>query len=220
MRYLILIYFNFYFASIFSQTFINVSSLSEGGGGGGTVSAIVTPNNNKIIGNIYLFDNWNNKAILTSDNGKSFELNNMNFNAKESKFAAKISNDSIFTFYNLKRVSLGESNYVRYNDTFYLELISDIKLGLLKEFYIDEMAPKMHATTNTILEPAKLVLESRYYFKSFNDNLIPFKLNKKSFLEIIESDQRIEVQKFVKSNKLKYNKINDIVKILNFYNSI
>ncbi|SMC63622.1 hypothetical protein [Cellulophaga tyrosinoxydans] len=222
MRNLMVLFTCFITLHSVSQSFVRSSSLSEGGGGGGTISAFISPTNGVDMSKIYLFDSWSNNAILTLIGSKnSIELDNINFNTSESKFATKMSNDSVFTFYNLKKVSINNKTYINYNDTFFLELVSLEKHGdVLQEFYLKEEKAKVHATTNTILEPKKVFIDSKFYLKSLNNELIEFKLNKKSILNLIDESKRTKVNTYVKDNRLKYNNIVDVKKVFTFYNTI
>ena len=51
-------------------------------------------------------------------------------------------------------------------------------------------------------------------------DLEEFKLNKKAIYNLIEESKRVIVQDYAKKNKLKFNRISDLPRIIAYYNSI
>jgi len=86
-------------ASLKGQTFVSYTSVS----GGGTIDSNLNKRD-AVQGSTFLFKDWNNSARLFCTDQRIFDVENINFDLKNDKFASMISKDSIFIFDNIFKV--------------------------------------------------------------------------------------------------------------------
>ena len=71
------------------------------------------------------------------------------------------------------------------------------------------------------MNPDSLVPEVWFYsYHKATKKLNKIKLKKKSILSLIDERNQNEVSKYVKKNRLSYSNIEDVLKILQFYNTL
>lgn len=177
-----------------------------------------------IIGNIYVFENWNNSCNIKIGD-KVYKLKNINLNMKSDQFEAKVGKDSMFAFntsnidYIIIKNRKFKSFYVpekEKNRNF--ELIYDsVDIKLLKEY---EVGIKYN-------DPDPLMVKKNvdnyfttitYYIRK-GEEIKQIKLKKKDILNLFDRKASV-VDKFVKENKLSYKKEKDLNKIFIYYNSL
>ncbi|WP_321299173.1 hypothetical protein [Marinifilum fragile] len=67
--------------------------------------------------------------------------------------------------------------------------------------------------------PDRYVLKKEYYIRRSNEVAELIKVSKKSILQLL-ADKSENVKTFVKKNKLKIGKKNDLIQIFNYYNGL
>lgn len=180
-------------------------------------------NNNKVQGNPYLYEKWNNTLIVYAKDGNKYKMNNSNYNALNDSFAISISSDSIYSF------SKKDIDYVKLNNTyfknisddninrFYAVLFDGENTGLVKSITSEIQRGSVNPMTNAKVKKDKYVLKESYYI--FKDaSLHPIKLNKK-ILKVL-SDNDTDLKSFMKDKKLSYKNEGDIIKLIEYYDSI
>ncbi len=68
-------------------------------------------------------------------------------------------------------------------------------------------------------QTARFISSYQYYFLNKEGKLIPLKLKKKNILTALK-DKKEDIINYVSKNKLKYKKEKDVIKIIDFYNSL
>jgi len=178
----------------------------------------------KIIGNIYVFKNWNNKCIITIGD-EVFKLSNINLNIKTDRFEAQVGKDSMFAF-NTSNIDFVYINNRKFK-SFYMpqqsknrnfEIVFDGKqLKLLKGY---EVGIRFN-------DPDPLMVKKNvdnyfttltYYIKN-EENIDKIKLKKKSILALFNNKSNL-VSDFVKENKLSYKNENDLNKMFIYFDSL
>ena len=214
-RFSILLLINFLSLTIYAQTFVNYGALGPCGGGG-TVKAYVKSDGSTTTSNPYLFKSWDNNSTMTTHEGKIMLVPKVNYDVVNSRFVAKISTDSIFSFYNIDKVDVNNQSYETFDDKFYQVLFKNPQVALLKDYSLVEKKAMIHATTNTILKPAEFIIISKYYIILDDNELQEVKLNKKSILSVLNKIEK-NIINFVKKNRLSYTKEEDAIDIFKFY---
>ena len=74
--------------------------------------------------------------------------------------------------------------------------------------------------TQQQMVPDEFVKNEQYYIKDENNKLKKIKLKKSAVFSIIDSDKRIKIKEYSKENRLKFNRVNDVIKLLNYYRTI
>ncbi len=67
--------------------------------------------------------------------------------------------------------------------------------------------------------PPKFVEDYKYYIRSQSGSILRIKLKKKEILKVLENKKN-EVENFVSSGKLNYKKKEDVIKIIDYYNTL
>jgi hypothetical protein len=179
---------------------------------------------NEVAGTIYLYDSWFNNMTLFTNDKKSYELNNSNFDLLRNEFVVKVSIDSIFTFdkNSIKYATLNNVVYKKFNyenkDTFLAVLINGKKTSFLRKDYVSILEGSFNQMTQRKITKDKYVIKTNYF--SFSKGKINnFKLKKGDVLSLFK-DQKSKVKNFVKKNKLSYRQEEDVMKLFEFYNEL
>lgn len=179
-----------------------------------------------VQGSIYLYDSWQNTGKIVINKNNKFLLKNINFNLKDGNFETEISEDSIFVFNSksIKEVQVSNKtfikkfNYESQSEEFF-ELIYESDNILL---YQKPILKKIQGVFNPLTQeksPDVLDIDYRFYFEKDNSNVREIKLKRKDVLNCL-SGKKQEISEFVKNKKLKYNNIDDLLRIFKYYDSI
>ncbi|MFC4632887.1 hypothetical protein ACFO3O_03155 [Dokdonia ponticola] len=189
-------------------------------------SSVVRNPPRPIEGTVYLFNSWNNKAlILTTAREKPFELNgNINFNAKRNAFESKIDSKTIFTFdfTNIDKFIVNKrvfKNIYSPVDGGYriFEVIAESKdFEIYKDYSIDIR----EGNPNPLLARAndKYIMKDSYYVKK-GSSFRKLKLKKSDILKAAGSKSSI-VEQYAKDNNLDFKDERDVQKIVSYYMSL
>ncbi|MCK8522773.1 hypothetical protein M0D21_14425 [Aquimarina sp. D1M17] len=155
----------------------------------------------KLLGNFSVRYNAYNDEMEIMDNGKKSAL------LKEDDMAV------VFKNYMYKVLSHnGESRYfVVFNGN------QKTSLVLRAKKIISKPVKPSSGLGGTM--PATFTDDDRYYIRNLAGNLIDVKLKKKDILRVL-GNKKSEIEKFVSSRKLSYKKENDLVAIVDYYNTL
>ena len=189
---------------------------------------IISPSNfltylkgdNNIKGSTFLYDDWSSKIIVFGTDNSTYRYSNANYNLKERKFFVKLKNDSIYeiNIKNLKYVVLNNKKFEFLNDD-YVERIAKGKLNVFKKHVLGIKEGMVDGTTKEKMTPDTYVVKSNFCVLQDGD-LVPFKLKKKTVLSLLELSNKKEFTSEIKRRKLSYSNEEDLVKILEYYNSL
>lgn len=175
---------------------------------------------NSIEGTPYLFKNWNGIYSIVNTKGERFKVLNLNYNIESKNIETQISTDSLFQ-YKMTDIDYVMANNKRYRiigDEMFLELCNGANFKLLKQFSIKINEGVSNPLSLADLSPRRYVLNEEY--KLHKDNtLSKFKLSKSSILKLF-NEKSDAIVKYVKENNLSYSEEIDVIKILNYINTI
>ena len=183
-----------------------------------------------VLGSNYLFNNWLNSASIYTIDKKDYKISGINFNVKNNRFEARISDvskeDSTFVFNSnyIDRVVVGQREFVKKEvvdkrTNYFVEIVHQgYKISLLKLYSTRVILGASDPMTKEKMSDDKIVIKSTYYIER-NSQLEETKLNKYSILKLM-SDKKSEVKGFLKDNKVSFRHEEDVKKIFVYYNSI
>tara|TARA_R110000868_G_scaffold21640_12_gene89894 strand:- start:41540 stop:42223 length:684 start_codon:yes stop_codon:yes gene_type:complete len=178
--------------------------------------------------NFYLFDTWSNPSQIIQNN-KIYKLNTLNYNIRNDRFEAKFEKDSVFVLNSPKDVIIKINNkkFIRFihpetQRLTFFECIADFNgESLLIGYGLKIEKGVINPLTKEANGPDILAKKEDYFYTNgITNNLQKVKLNKKTICNLIDEEKLTELKKFIKTNRLKYNRVSDVSKILEFYNSI
>jgi len=191
---------------------------------GGTVG-VIEPVSRKVDGSYYIFDNWNNDAVIELKTGKSLSLKgNININTKSGAIESKISEDKIYSFEleNIKSVTINNNKYLiehslDLNRKTLFEVIGNsndkILIRTYKSSYKEGDPNPLKGQLND-----KIITSKVYYIKD-KSSLKKIKLNK-SILNEEFGNGDSSLKKYMKSQKLTFKNDKDFKLLFNHINSI
>lgn len=181
-----------------------------------------------IKGSPYLFENWYNDSKIYT-NERIYKIGSFNYNIAKERFEAKISEDSVLV------ISTGNINQVKINNvvlkpyyeserdrfTFFEEVGHMNNNLILKKYVVKIKEGNFNPMTQKKISPDRYVNEEYLYIADNKTKLLKrLKLKRSSIINLIDSENKQEVLEFVKSNRLKYNNLSDVQKILDYQKSI
>jgi hypothetical protein len=207
--------------SVYTQTNFN-AGIAIGGNDTNYGSSFFYNTRNVILGSVYLFDEWDNSAEIHTLSSEKFLVRNINLNINRNAFEAKLTDsDSIFSFNfnNIKQVVINEKIYKNYfynDDNRVYEIIYETeKFSIMKGFSVKLVKGHYNPMVNRSND--KYSKFSSYFIK-LNNSIKPFKLRKKSVINLFSADKnsisRLEI--YVNAKKLSYKKEKDVIQILDY----
>jgi len=182
----------------------------------------------KVDGSPYLFKTWNNPSkIYYSD--KVYIISSFNYNIYSERFESKLSEDSILIINprNIQNILINDKLFGRYLDpefqrnSYFEEIIKFEDKLLLKKYIVKIKKGSLNPLTKEKLTNDALIVDEIYYLCDLKDmSLKKIKLKKSTILSLVKEESKEELNGFVKTNKLNYNDIDDIKKIVQFYNTL
>lgn len=180
-----------------------------------------------IEGSVMMFnDNVNHQGRLYS-NDKVYILRDINYNIDKDQFQSKLDNDSTFV-YNLetvKRVSIKDRDFaVIYNNlegknSIYEVIQAGKKVSLVKKHYINLLKASPNPMVNR--KTTKIQQKWAYYIVDDQDNIYEFNGKKNALLTSVkDSDKRQQLKDYMKENRLRVSKMEHLIKIFDFYNTL
>ncbi|MCF8272371.1 MAG: hypothetical protein K9I95_00915 [Flavobacteriaceae bacterium] len=190
---------------------------------------INTKNTQKQIeGSPYLFTNWFQKGkIYVTD--KVYVVNNLNYNIQAERFEAKISDDSVFalnhgSFYKIEIQGKVFTRHLdpHFNRNSYFENVIKFKnKQILKKYILKVKEGQINPMTMQKIKQDRFIKGELYFiFDENTTDLIQVKLNKSTVLSWVEDDKKLKVKNFAKEHNLSFNRNDNIIEILNYYNSL
>ena len=198
----------------------NVFNSGHAGSNFGMSTYFVNPKRT-IDGTVYLFDNWENYAVIYATNHQRYLLHNINLNIQRNSFESKVGKDSLFafSFNNIEKFVINGrvfKNYYWDNDNRVYEVIADGKnFEILKGFSVKYIEGSPNPMLNRNND--RYVRYEKYYVKK--DNKIGFlSLRKSRILRLLDlnDQQRNKVLAFVDERKLSFKKEEDLRVIIDF----
>ncbi|MBT8272506.1 MAG: hypothetical protein KJO77_01780 [Bacteroidia bacterium] len=175
----------------------------------------------RVEGTTYLYDNWNNMAIVHTSDNQRFAVRNVNLNLKLHTFEAKVGMDSIFTFNfnNIKKFVINDDVYKNYywddDNKVYQVIYETNDFQLLKGFKVILQEGSANPMLNRMTD--KYIRKASYYLRK-EDAIKPFRLTKKRILKLVNGDSETadKIENYARNNKLSFKRDNDVQKILEY----
>jgi hypothetical protein len=207
--------------SVYTQTNFN-AGIATGGNDTNFGSSFFYNTRNVILGSVYLFNEWDNSAEIHTLSNEKFLVRNINLNINRNAFEAKLTDsDSIFSFNfnNIKQVVINGKNYKNYfynDDNRVYEIIYETeKFSIMKGFAVKLVSSSGNPMVNRSND--KYSRFSSYFIK-LNNSIKPFKLRKKSIINLLSADKnsisRLEI--YINTKKLSYKNEKDVIQILDY----
>ena len=176
-----------------------------------------------IDGTEYLFDEWENKAVVYTKDNYKYSLKNINLNIKRNLFLTRLSKDSIFTF-NMNGIDkivvnnkVYKNIYSEKGRTICEVLFESDKFSILKSFYLHTVEGSPNPMINRVND--KIIRKNTFYVLK-GESLIKFRFTKRKVLTLIDSDRIDAIREYVKLKNLSFRKEKDVKQILNYNTSL
>lgn len=192
-----------------------VSANNGGQSSLGSASTFYNPRR-AILGSFYLFDNWNNYAVIHTLDKQRFKLNNLNLNVKANSFESKISQDSLFTFNfnNIEKITVNNRVFKNiYSDggkKVYEVIFESDKFSILKGYNVKLVSGSPNPMNNQ--KDDKFIVNDRYYIKKGN-SIEKFKLSKGKILKLLSTtsgELSEKMESYMSERKYSYKRENDV----------
>jgi len=211
--------------SFFSTFFINAQEL-EAQSSVGTVTSmqdiftkhLKNSTEQEVSGSPFLFSSWNNSGVLYYE-GNSYALKKLNYNILSDDIGTLKGVDSVLTYEKVKidSFSVSKKMFKKYLDSFYEVLSDGSKTSLLKKYEVSIIDGMFNPIDGT-KEKSRFKITDDYY-KIINNDIVKFYPSKKSVLNSFK-EYDIEMNKYIKQNKLSFKKEKDLIQIFDFYNQL
>ncbi|MBT8271865.1 MAG: hypothetical protein HKO90_08185 [Flavobacteriaceae bacterium] len=179
----------------------------------------------EVEGSVYLFEDWDNTAIIHMKDNQRFLLRNINLNLQRYTFESQISKDSLFTFNfnNIDKFEINKKAYRNYywdDDNKVYEVIYDGKdFQVLKGFKLEFL----EGSANPMLNRARdRYIKKENYFIRQDGRIRYFRLSKGKIMKLLKDRPDIsdDVIEYAKRNRLSFKKEEDVRKILEYSDAI
>lgn len=174
----------------------------------------------------YLFSKWEGDFQMFFIQKKGLSIKNLNYNIDTNKLESKIGKDSLFQF-DIDKVDFikyDSKKYKFYNfnqsNQLYQELyVSSGKIIFLKGYKLIFKDIFVNPMTNAVISEAKYEKKEKYFCKISDNKFVQIDLKKKSIINLL-GDKSSQIEKYVSDSKLSYSSEEDLIKILDFYNTL
>lgn len=221
------------FITLFLLTFLSFSQNTSTNSyivGQGDYGFWVSAQNNtkQIKGSPYLFDNWSQKGDIFIGN-QVYTLSALNYNIQVERFEVKISEDSVFVLNHgsFDKVKVKGKSFSRHLDpdfhrnTYFEDIIHFNDKYLLKKHELTIKESQINPLTMQKLQNDQYIKKEQYYIlKDNSDKLDKIRLKKSTILSLVEENNKAKVKEFVKEHMLNYKKNDDVIKILNYCDTL
>lgn len=174
-----------------------------------------------VEGSQYLFNSWENNAIIFADD-KKYIISNMNFNMDRQQFVSKFS-DSVYV-YNLEtlnKIAINGRTFKNiYNasegkDNIYEVLYTNSDFSIIKENYISIKEASPNPQLN---RPNRKIIKKTNYFVYDDETLTKFKLKKSDLLDLFDDEEKLKLENYASLKRLSYKNPDDVDKMLRLLN--
>ena len=209
-----------------SQAMENYAQLASGNGASYGNSMMFYNPKRYIDGTVHLFESWNNTAVIHTISDDKFLVKRVNLNLKRNSFEAKMNDsDSIFsfTFNNIKKIVINNKIYKNFyydDDNRVYEMLYDTdQYKFMKGFNVKLISGSANPMVN---RPNDRYVRGEEFFIMINGSISDVKLKKKSIYRLLNIDKlsTSKLDTFIESNNLSLKKVDDIIKLLEYYSNI
>ncbi|WP_053971525.1 hypothetical protein [Mangrovimonas sp. ST2L15] len=171
----------------------------------------------------YLFDDTNGKVEIFTREGKAYSFKDVNFNLSKQELSVPLDGGKSFTFNNadIRYFQKGNRKFVfipGQSKPLHEIVFKGEKGSLFKKFDLELKQAMTNPLTNEITKPAYYTKEEVLVLRRDNQ-VFELPSKKKRFLEAFGDDSS-KIAKYIKSNNLSLKNSNDIIKVVEYYNTI
>ncbi|MHB0754223.1 hypothetical protein [Polaribacter sp. M15] len=183
---------------------------------------VLSPKSKVNIKKVFLFDNFNNKAIIVDRSNKKFKITNFNIDLVSNLFVSKFKNDSLYTFTNINKAFVNNREYIKKEKYIYEKSVEGDKLNLYLKLFSKRKEKEFDKMNGKLIKPEHFVKKKEYIFENVTNNKSASfsRLKKKVIINLIDGKLKNQVVTFAKKNKLSFKRYTDLKKILNYYNKL
>jgi len=181
-----------------------------------------------VEGSPYLYETWNNEAMVYY-NQKVYKFKSFNYNVYAERFEAKVSEDTIFVFNprGIDKIVVKDRSFRRYLDpefqrnSYFEEIAKTGDFHIVRKYFTKIRQADVNPLTKVKEGLPELIQYEIYYLIKGESTLLErFKLKKSRVLNLMDKEYFKDIQAFVNRHRLKYNNIEDVVKIIQYYNTL
>jgi hypothetical protein len=175
-------------------------------------------------GSILLYDNIETPGLVYVKD-RVYKMENINYNIKNDQFFTKIENDSVFlfTFDNIDKISIKNRDFEEiYNSSENKKSVFEIlhkgnKISLLKKHTVRFIPGSDNPMVN---RPRSEYKKKSSYFIKQRDKMTKVKLKKSKILNLLDKNSRKKASNYIKDKKLSISKEKDLIKLIDYCNTI
>ena len=172
-----------------------------------------------VEGTPYLREEWSAGLIKAKSNGKTYEMPKMRYDAHKDE----IEYDQVgklfrFTSAEINEFSTGEGTFRagfpavgNLTPKNFYQVLYDGRVKLLKRVYLAIQTERLYNSATTT---QRFVREDALYLFKNDGEMLKFKKDKSALLDAIGTEKQADLEAFIKQNKLKLTKEEDLVRIL------
>ena len=172
-----------------------------------------------VEGSPYLREEWSAGLIKAKSNGKTYEMPKMRYDAHKDE----IEYDQVgklfrFTATEISEFSTGEGTFRagfpaigNLTPKNFYQVLYDGRVKLLKRIYL---AIQTERPYNSATTTQRFVREDALYLLKNNGEILRFKKDINALLDALGTEKQTDLEAFIKVNKLKISKEEDLVRIL------
>ena len=184
--------------------------------------------NDKVDGSPYLFEHWINLAKVFY-NDREYDFQSFNYNIYAERFEVKIAEDSVFVInsLNVKKVIVNNKVFKHYMDSesqknvYFEEIIDFDDYRILRKHSVKINSGTINPLTREKLSNDRLVKNETFYiFDLMDQSLKIIQLKKSNIQPLIKKEKLDNINKYIIENRLKYKDIDDLKKIIKYYNTL
>lgn len=163
---------------------------------------ISPPKESPVKGSIYLYEDWDHKAVISTKDDKNLVVKGLNFDTSAEQFVAKIAKDTLYVFNNsdIVEVRIGNERFKKFDDNGYFKV-----LGIFEDFQILKKVHKRIKQGNfnpmTQVKAPDFYVEDNEYFMLKNDALKEFRLTNNKFSKLFGENSK-EVKRFMRERNI------------------
>ncbi len=181
-------------------------------------------NDVKAPSSVHLHKDWDNSLAIETLDGKSLKLSDANYNITEDKFEVKASKDSVFVLESsaIKQLVFAGDEFVRSktDGKYYQKIWEGNRISFFKRYAYRLKKAAVNPMTMQKLGEDKVVIFENFFIRSDdNDEMVPITLNKKGISKLA-GKQKSEVIEYANENKLSYKEEEDMLRILQYFDTI
>lgn len=216
---------------IISLLLISINGVSQSfsqysfGNQGGALNFNIEPMGSDIDGSPYVNDSWD-KATIYYANESEVTLEETKFNANSNEIIFNYKNKA-YVVPDKKKITnfvIGERQFIGAFDDknkydFYELVANGNRMALLKKHRCSILKgdPGKGYIEGT---NAKFILKEDYFIKGPNQNVVEIKPSKGIYILDHVQNYQGEVKFYIKENKLKMKTVEDLLQVIDYYNSI